>query len=36
MVSVTASGTFSGLFQYPGVPSSIAISRTCTMRVAQQ
>ena len=36
MVSVTASGTYSGLFQYPGVPSSIAISRMCTMRVAQQ
>jgi len=34
MVSVTASGTFSGLFSYPGIPPSIAISRTCTIRVA--
>ena len=34
MVSVTASGTFSALFSYPGIPPSIAISRTCTMRVA--
>lgn len=33
-VSVTASGTFSALFSYPGIPASIAISRTCTMRVA--
>lgn len=34
MVSVTASGTFSALFSYPGIPASMAISRTCTIRVA--
>jgi Flp pilus assembly protein TadG len=34
MVSVTASGTFQSLFNYPGIPSSITISRTATMRVA--
>lgn len=32
-VTVIASGTFSGLFSYPGIPSSVAISRTATMRV---
>lgn len=36
MVSVTASGTFDSLFKYPGIPASISISRTSTMRVAQQ
>ena len=36
MVSVTASGTFNSLFNYPGIPQSITISRTATMRVAQQ
>ncbi len=35
MVSVGASGTFSPLFKYPGVSQTITISRTCTMRVAQ-
>ena len=35
MVSVTAGGTFRSLFNYPGIPKSIAISRTATMRVAQ-
>jgi hypothetical protein len=35
MVSVTASGTFNSLFSYPGVPPSVAISRTSVMRVAQ-
>ncbi|HEV2616974.1 MAG TPA: TadE/TadG family type IV pilus assembly protein [Candidatus Acidoferrales bacterium] len=34
MVSVTASGTFSSLFNYPGIPASMTISRTSTMRVA--
>lgn len=34
-VSVTASGTFSGLFNYPGIPSSINLSRTATMVVAE-
>ena len=35
MVSVTASGTFTSIFNYPGIPSSITISRTSTLRVAQ-
>jgi len=34
-VSVNASGTFNSIFNYPGVPSSIAVSRTSTLRVAQ-
>lgn len=34
MVSVTASGTFNSLFNYPGIPSSLTVSRTATMRVA--
>jgi Flp pilus assembly protein TadG len=36
MVQVTASGTFNSIFSYPGIPSSISVSRTSTMRVAQQ
>jgi Flp pilus assembly protein TadG len=36
MVSVTATDTFNALFKYPGIPSPITISRTATMRVAQQ
>jgi Flp pilus assembly protein TadG len=35
VVSVTASGTFSPLFSYPGISNSITISRTAKMRVAQ-
>jgi len=35
-LSVTASGTFRPMFTYPGVPSSVALSRTSTMRVVQQ
>lgn len=35
MVSVTTSGTFNSLFNYPGIPGSLVISRTATMRVAQ-
>lgn len=35
MVSVTASGTFNSLFNYPGIPKSIAVSETSTMRVDQ-
>lgn len=35
LVSVTASGTFTPLFNYPGISNSITISRTSTMRVAQ-
>jgi len=34
VVSVTASGTFNALFNYPGIPSSLTISRTASMRVA--
>jgi Flp pilus assembly protein TadG len=32
-VSVTASGTFNSLFNYPGIPSSLNVSRTSTLRV---
>jgi Flp pilus assembly protein TadG len=34
-VSVTASGTFSALFSYPGIPTSMTISKTAVMRVNQ-
>ena len=34
ILSVTASGTFSSLFNYPGIPASITVSRTSSMRVA--
>lgn len=33
VVSVTASGSFNALFNYPGIPSPLAISRTASMRV---
>jgi Flp pilus assembly protein TadG len=33
-VSVTASGTFNSIFRYPGIPTSISISRTAKLRVA--
>jgi Flp pilus assembly protein TadG len=33
VVSVTASGNFSGLFSYPGIPNPMSISRTASMRV---
>lgn len=36
MVSVTCSGTFNALFNYPGIPKSIDVSRTATLRVAQK
>jgi Flp pilus assembly protein TadG len=32
-VSVTAQGTFYSLFSYPGIPSSLAISRTASLPV---
>lgn len=32
-LSVTSSGTFNSLFNYPGIPSSIALSRTAVMRI---
>ncbi len=34
-VSVTASGTFNSIFNYPGIPKSISLSKTATLRVAQ-
>ena len=33
VLSVTASGTFNSLFNYPGIPSPIALSRVAAMRV---
>jgi len=33
-IHVTASGTFGSLFSYPGIPASIDVSRTASMRVA--
>ncbi|HEY1655654.1 MAG TPA: TadE/TadG family type IV pilus assembly protein [Candidatus Tumulicola sp.] len=35
-VVVTASGTVNSLFRYPGIPQSIPISASATMRVASQ
>jgi Flp pilus assembly protein TadG len=35
MVSVTASGTFTSLFKYPGIPQSLKLSSTAQMRVNQ-
>lgn len=35
VLSVTASGTFNALFNYPWVPTSITVTRTSSMRVAQ-
>jgi len=32
-LSVTATGTFTALFTYPGIPSSITVSRTATLRI---
>jgi Flp pilus assembly protein TadG len=34
--SVGAQDTFHSIFNYPGIPSSITVNRTCAMRVAQQ
>jgi Flp pilus assembly protein TadG len=34
VVSVTASGTFNSLFNYPGIPSSLTITRTASLRVS--
>ena len=36
MVSVTASGTINPLFNYPGIPKSLTVSNTATLRVAQK
>jgi len=35
-VSVTASGQFTALFNYPGIPPSLTVTRTSTMRVADR
>lgn len=35
MVSVKASATFNSLFNYPGIPKSITVVRTATMRVTE-
>jgi len=35
MVSVTASGNFRSLFNYPGIPSTLTVSSTATLRVPQ-
>jgi len=32
-LTVTASGTFNSLFNYPGIPTSVTISRSSAMRV---
>ena len=34
-VHVTASGSFNALFNYPGIPSPLAVSSTSSMRVAK-
>jgi Flp pilus assembly protein TadG len=34
-VEVTTTGTFNALFRYPGIPSSITVSRMAQMRVAE-
>jgi Flp pilus assembly protein TadG len=33
VISVTASGTFDALFNYPGIPTPITVSRTASLRV---
>lgn len=35
MVSVTATGSYSALFGWPGIPSPVTIARTAIMRVSQ-
>jgi len=36
MVSVQAEGTYASLFKFPGIPASVTLNRTCTLRVNQQ
>lgn len=36
MVTVEAKGTFNSLFSYPGIPRSITVDRTATVRVVQE
>jgi hypothetical protein len=35
-LTVNASGSFQSLFGFPGIPRSLTISRSSTMRVAQR
>jgi Flp pilus assembly protein TadG len=35
-IHVTAHNTFNSLFNYPGIPSSLALSNTASMRVAKK
>jgi len=35
-IHVTAHNTYSGLFNYPGIPSSLALSSTALMRVSKK
>jgi len=35
-IHVTAHNDFSGLFNYPGIPSSLTLSRSASMRVAKR
>ena len=35
-VSVKATGSFTSLFHYPGIPASLSVTNTATMRVRQQ
>ncbi len=35
-LSVQAEGTYASLFKFPGIPTSVTLNRTCTMRVSQQ
>jgi len=34
ILTVTASGTFNSLFNYPGIPASVSVSRAAAMRVS--
>jgi Flp pilus assembly protein TadG len=34
-VQVTASGSYTSLFHFPGIPTSLSVSRTAVMRVTQ-
>jgi Flp pilus assembly protein TadG len=36
MVNVTASGSFTPILNYPGIPTPLQLSNTASMRVAQQ
>jgi Flp pilus assembly protein TadG len=36
LVSVTAHGTFNSMLNYPGIPSSLTLTSTATLRVVQE